>query len=323
MSTSDIEDEGLEELWHLGVARWRKFQKSGPQRAKEDLEEAITWGVVTLEALNLGARYSDPELNVASAHYHLARYLQTKFKYYGDIEDLSAAIEHMKSCINTAEPGEKFHAFCLSYTGELLMRRSRERGQREDLEDGIKYIQLALVDDRYTAGNELDIEPILNVMKVAGTCFLHRFDWIGNLEDLEKAIELLEAASTKSVDAKYPEHESDRIAILSTLGSCYMELNYKTGSLEALESAVRCNEAAAHVQLQTGTESSGSVQLDLDPELTLPFGAGLTHLQRYEATGNLHELEAAISNIQASVERIHVQRVRDIDHSTHPDKLWQ
>ncbi len=124
----------------------------------------------------------------------------------------------------------------------------------------------------------------LMAMNNAGGVFLYRYQCRKEIEDLNRALELWQAAVRQT-----PPDSPNLPALLNNLGAGLSDRYRRTGAMAELEEAIRSWQAAAR---QTPPDSPNL------PALLNNLGNGLN--DRYHRTGALSDLEEAIHSWQAA-----------------------
>ncbi|KAF8423527.1 CHAT domain-containing protein [Tirmania nivea] len=146
-----------------------------------------------------------------------------------------------------------------------------------------------------TLGNHPDR---LAVLHYVGINLSTRYDQTGNLEFLERAIILLEAAVEET-----PADNPDRAGQLSNLGNSLAKRYKRTGDLQDLEAAIARSQEAVELTPE-----------DHPNRVPVLSNLGINLAKRYERTGDPQDLEAAITRSQEAVE------LTPVDH---PDRAAQ
>ncbi|WP_327722297.1 CHAT domain-containing protein [Streptomyces sp. NBC_00490] len=205
--------------------------------------------------------------------------LQLRFGRTGRLEDLDAAIVHLREAVATTPADHPDRAWMLAGLGASLQFRFGRTGRLEDLETAITVGREAVATMR--AGHPDHAGTLSNLVAALQA----RFERTGKLEDLDAAIvHLREAVATTPAD------HPNRATMLSHLGADLQARFERTGRLEDLKTAVTVRQEAV-----TTTPAD-------HPELAMRLSNLGAALQlRFRQTGRLEDLDAAIVLLREAV----------------------
>lgn len=277
----------------------------------DDLNEAIS---LTRTALDDASSMATENFDRATTLYSLGFFLSERFDRLGEADDLDAAITAFREAWTTTPLSDPDQFWYLPELAKALRYRYDQTGNPSDLDDLVAALRATCEAMPHEHPEWPDLSSRLGIELQA------RFQRYGNTSDLEDAI----AAMRAGLDATPPDHP--RMAgRLSNLAGVLTDRFDRTARPEDLDEAITFGRRAVDAepnhpgylanlgsQLQKRFERTGH-QNDLAEAMQLQRRAvgapddgavstavaehnlAVAHQARYEASGLLEDLEAAIS----------------------------
>lgn len=250
-------------LWfnEFGLAIMSRFEQTG---SVEDLDHVIDLGERALVACPGHRR---------AFLSNLAYALQNRFEVRGYLPDLDKAIGHLEEAVTALDKDEPNRASLLTNLGRALALRFEDTGAGsiEDLNRAISFQEEAVASSPHDPNQAAFLNNLGNVLQT-------RYDQLGELEDLDHAIDVIQRAVDLAAeeDLKLPDW-------LNNLGIALQSRFERTGSLRDLARAVDAMENAVKLTPQDHIDRPDSLH-----------NLGTLLLRRFEQTGSLDDLDLAI-----------------------------
>ncbi|KDR65306.1 hypothetical protein GALMADRAFT_232956 [Galerina marginata CBS 339.88] len=205
--------------------------------------------------------------------------LEYRFRYTGDLDDITNALAILSKAINLTTDGHTDMAKRLSKRGILLREKFQHTGNSVDISDAIEDQEkaISLMPDSDRRMHEL--------FGNLGSSYLCRFDETGNLEDISEAITAL-----KQAVQLIQEDDPDSAVNWTNFGNALIRRFECTGDPSDISEAIGAQKKA--------------VALTPDDHDDIPFllnNLGLSFQTRFDVTGNLMDVSEAIAAHQKSV----------------------
>ena len=265
-------------LSNLGNKLSCRYERTGRMT---DLEEAIEKARLAVQATSANHPSWLFCLN------NLAIKLAQRYKLTGQMEDLKEAVETGKLVVQATPEHDPDRAARLHNLGNFLGDWYQRTKQMEDLEEAIKMAELAA---QAIPDDHPNMEACLNGL---GQLLCYRYQRVGRMEDLEDAIKKLELAVQAT-----PDNHPGLAMGLSSLGAMLGYRYAATGQMKDLEDAIGRVELA--VQATPADHPDLAVRLDSLVSMLGSLGKKLVY--RYDRTGRIEDLEAAITNIELAMQ---------------------
>lgn len=199
---------------------------------EKDISEAIKWGE---DSIIIAEDYPDrlPPLISALATVYLSKHESTC-----KLEDLEKAIEYGRQAVATSSPNllPFFRSSSMTNLGVMLSNRAKWTDHIGDAEDSVKFCREA-----FALSSEADPQYgllLTNLSHVLGV----KYQLVGNLSDLEEAIDLAQGAVKVSADKEHDRMANDRLLgirySLSELGVLYFCRFQALGARSDLDEAI-------------------------------------------------------------------------------------
>ncbi|KDR71440.1 hypothetical protein GALMADRAFT_74871 [Galerina marginata CBS 339.88] len=205
--------------------------------------------------------------------------LEYRFRYTGDLDDITNALAILSKAINLTSNGRTDMARRLSKRGILLREKFQHTGNSTDISDAIEDQEkaISLMPDSDRRMHEL--------FGNLGSSYLCRFDETGNLEDISEAITAL-----KQAVQLIQEDDPDSAVNWTNFGNALIRRFECTGDPSDISEAIGAQKKA--------------VALTPDGHDDIPFllnNLGLSFQTRFDVTGNLMDVSEAIAAHQKSI----------------------
>lgn len=236
----------------------------------EDINRAVEWA-------KIGEQTTSPNSSErADATCLLAKVFKVRFTGIGNREDLDRAIEFCQSALQMTACSEHTLAQTRGVLAVALSSRFRFTNSLEDLDLSIN------LNEAITSQGLLENDPryLVNL----GTGLIQRFSRTQNGTDLDKAIELMEAARDESVG------ESIIASSLVHLGICWVLKFEDTGLRQHLDNAIEIYEIALVMTPEGHSERSARL---------MNLASAYKHL--FEKTRDLDFLSRSIDLSEESI----------------------
>ncbi|MFF4361146.1 CHAT domain-containing protein [Streptomyces sp. NPDC001604] len=221
---------------------------------------------------------------------NLGAVLGFRFERTGVVEDVDAAIGHLRQAVDAAPADHPNRIRMLSSLGAGLGARFERTGVVEDVDAAIGHLRQAV--DAAPADHPNRPGMLSNLGNVLGA----RFERTGALEDVDAAIRHLRQA----VDATPADHPN-RPMRLSNLGNVLRSRFERTGALEDVDAAIRHLRQA--VDATPADHSNHGLWL---------YNLGNALNSRSRWTGALEDVDAAIRHLRQAV---------DATPADHPNRI--
>lgn len=252
-----------------GIEHTETVTAETPGNPETDIERTTT------------AEAPEDQLGRSNRLNNLSIDFNTRYKQFGDLNDLEGAIRHAEAALAAAPVDHPNHATILSNLSSFLGSRYQRLGNLGDLEVAIEHIKAAVTetpeDHPDRAGRLSNLSSRLD----------SRYERLGDLSDLEAAIRHAEA----SVAAALGDHPY-RASSLNQLSTCLSTRYKRFGDLRDLEAAIEHVEAALAATPRDRSDTNWVGWLN---NLSNFLGG------RYRRLGDLSDLEAAIEHAEAVI----------------------
>ncbi|KAL4735583.1 CHAT domain-containing protein [Aspergillus similis] len=271
-------------LTSLSLRLLNSYERTGNL---QELEAAITNADLAVAAT------PDSHPKYAGRLNNLSNYLSSRYRRTGNLEDLEEAIKNANLAVAAAPDGHPSRAGCLQTLSNQLYIRYERTGNPQELEAAITNAELAVVGTSETHPERA------GCLHTLSNHLSRRYTRTGNLQDLEAAI-----ANANLAMAATPDKHPDRPSTLNNLSQDLCTRYERTGNLQDLEAAIANTKLA--VAATPNDNPNYAAFLTATPDGHSDRAGRLNNLSnrllsRYEQTGDLRDLEAAIANANLAV----------------------
>lgn len=258
----------LNNLSHLLDMRFSRTKNA------EDINLAIKNAQAAMDATPDGPHRATIQNTLGTLH-------RSRYEKLGKTEDAYLAVKLTKCAVNATPHGHPRRSLRLHNLKSLLILPLSIPEEIEGLNQCIEVAEIAV-----EVASMIDLDKP-SAMEALGKMFMIRFERLGMLEDLSKAIQVTEEV----LETMTSFEESRMIDLLSTLG-CYLGTRFQgTGKVEDLNRAIEVTEIAMEI-------SSPGTSAWLCSLHNLSNWLGL----RFKATGSASDLDRAIEMADISVQ---------------------
>lgn len=287
-------DARCSRMTNLGGAYGARYERTG---ATPDLERAIE---LTREALDFMVESSlapDHLPFLASAFTGLETWLSVRFKRFGSSKDLREAVGAAEMAVNLTTRDNPDWPGRANDLGLRLDERFHTNGEKEDLDRAIEFMIMAVdTGAKISVPRGVRNPNTANLLNL-GMSLSTRFKLTGVVEDLDRAVEALEAA----LETSLPKH-SMRCSILNNLAVALAERCEQTGSDHDLDRAIDLEREAVDT-----TPKGHPDRVDRVSNL------GIWLEKRARQTGSMIDLDHSIEVSNAAIRALpvdHPERAR-------------
>jgi CHAT domain-containing protein len=286
-------------LCNLAHALLTRYDQAGQQ---EDLKRVI--GIYEVITADLSP--SSPFYTGIFSSFGVA--LGKQFQLTESIDDLNQAVKFVKIGINDGTPASQFPSLRWLNFGQVLGLQYIRTGKEEDRDASIDATEKALA----LANHQYDTHRVITMTNLA-SALMRRFDHAGRIEDLDRAIELLNMALKSTPDGHHA-----RTQLYFNFSACHERFFERTGKLLHLNQAVDFIKMAVEILPPSNADRA-----------RIFHKAGIQLCNRHRQMGENKDLDEACEllneglNSDASIPTHRIQCADRAGHARADEHNWE